>query len=174
MCHTKNLIPTRLYRMLPRVCFWTVCSGADQEGNLDTGWGVNLEWVACPNSLVVSTEGNMPTLHLDFPKCSIREGKNVSISQTSNEMPLFSRCLQYNWWETQRRERLQWLGGEKSTCNAGDLGLILGQKGSLGVGSGNLFHYSHLKIPMDRGAQWVTVQRVANSQTRLSMSILKR
>ena len=31
-------------------------------------------------------------------QCSIREDKNVSISQTSNELSLFSRCLQHNWW----------------------------------------------------------------------------
>ena len=35
-------------------------------------------------------------------------------------------------------------------------------------GSGNSFQYSCLENPMDRGAWWATVHRVAKSRTRLS------
>ena len=39
---------------------------------------------------------------------------------------------------------------------------------SLGEGNGNLFQYSCLKIPIDRGAWQTTVQRVAKTWTQLS------
>ena len=53
-------------------------------------------------------------------------------------------------------------------CNAGDLGLILGLGRSPGEGNGNPFQYSCLENPMDTGAWWATVHRVAKSRTRLS------
>ena len=55
-------------------------------------------------------------------------------------------------------------------ANAGDLrdsGLIPGWGRSLGEGHGNPFQYSCLENPMDRGAWWATVHRVARSQTQL-------
>ena len=55
-------------------------------------------------------------------------------------------------------------------ANAGDLrgvGLIPGLGRSPGVGYGNPLQYSCLEIPMDRGAWWATVHRVAKSRTRL-------
>ena len=39
---------------------------------------------------------------------------------------------------------------------------------SPGEGHGNPLQYSCLENPMDRGAWWATVHRVAKSQTRLS------
>ena len=50
--------------------------------------------------------------------------------------------------------------------NAGDLkdmGLIPGSGRSSGGGNGNPLQYSFLENPMDRGAWWATVQRVAKS-----------
>ena len=44
------------------------------------------------------------------------------------------------------------LDSKESACNAGDPGLILGLRRSLGEGNGNLLQYSFLKNPMDRGA----------------------
>ena len=167
MCHTKNLIPARLYRMLPRVCFWTVCSEADQEGDLGSGWGANSQWGACPNSLVVSTEDNMPTLHPDFPKGRIREGKMFQFHKHLMRCPYSQGVCSIIGDRLKRGSVPNGSVGEKSTCNAGDLGLILGQEGSPGVGNGNPFQYFCLKNPMDRGAQWATVQRVAKSQTWL-------
>ena len=56
-------------------------------------------------------------------------------------------------------------------ANAGDArdtGSIPGSGRSLGGGNGNPLQYSCLENPMDRGAWWATVHRVAKSQTQLS------
>ena len=55
-----------------------------------------------------------------------------------------------------------------SACNAGDLGSIPGSGRSPGEGNGNSLQFSCLENPMDRGAWWATVHRVAKSQTRLN------
>ena len=52
-----------------------------------------------------------------------------------------------------------------SACNAGDPGSIPGLGRSPGEGNGNPVQYSCLENPMDRGAWWATVHRVAKSQT---------
>ena len=55
-------------------------------------------------------------------------------------------------------------------ANAGDIrdaGLIPGSGRSLGGGHGNPQQYSCLGNPMDRGAWWATVQRVAKNRTQL-------
>ena len=60
---------------------------------------------------------------------------------------------------------------ENPSANSGDIrdvGLILGLGRSPGGGHGNPLQYSCLEKPMDRGASWVTVHRVAKSWTRLS------
>ena len=54
--------------------------------------------------------------------------------------------------------------------NEGDLrvvGLIPGLGRSSGGGHGNQLQYFCLKNPMDRGAWWATIHRVANNRTRL-------
>ena len=48
-----------------------------------------------------------------------------------------------------------------------DMDLIPGSERSPEGGHGNLLQYSCLENPMDRGAWQATVQRVANSWTRL-------
>ena len=55
-----------------------------------------------------------------------------------------------------------------SACSVGDLGSIPGLGRSSGEGNGNPLQYSCLENPMDGGAWWATVHRVAKSQTRLS------
>ena len=60
---------------------------------------------------------------------------------------------------------------KESTCNTGDTRdrFSLPRLGrSPGGGHGNLLQYSCLENPVDRGAWWTTVQRVAKSQTRLT------
>ena len=57
---------------------------------------------------------------------------------------------------------------KESACNAGDLGSIPGSGRSPGEGNGNPLQYSCLETPMDGGAWWATVHRVAKSQTQLS------
>ena len=63
--------------------------------------------------------------------------------------------------------------GKESSCNArdsGDTGLISELGRSTGVENGNPLQYSCLENPMDRGAWWATVYRVAESQTQLIMA----
>ena len=55
-----------------------------------------------------------------------------------------------------------------SASNAGDPVLIPGSGRSPGEGNGNPLQYSCLENPMDGGAWWATVHRVAKSRTRLS------
>ena len=59
-----------------------------------------------------------------------------------------------------------------STWNAEDPGSIPGLGRSPGEGNGNLLQYSCLENPLDGGAWWATVHRIAKSQTRLSDFIL--
>ena len=55
-----------------------------------------------------------------------------------------------------------------SACNMGDLGSIPGSGRSPAEGNGNPLQYSCLKNPVDGGAWWATVHRVAKSWIRLS------
>ena len=50
-------------------------------------------------------------------------------------------------------------------ADAGDMSSIPGLGRSPGEGHGNPLQYSCLENPMDRGAWWATVPRVAQSQT---------
>ena len=52
-----------------------------------------------------------------------------------------------------------------SAGNTGDIGSIPGSGRSLGVGSGSPLQYSCLEDPVDRGALWDVVLRVAKIQT---------
>ena len=59
-----------------------------------------------------------------------------------------------------------WLSSKESPCNAGaagDVGLIPGLGRSPGGGHSNPLQYSCLENPVDRGAWWATVHRVAES-----------
>ena len=55
---------------------------------------------------------------------------------------------------------------KESACSAGDPGSIPGLERSPGVGHGSAFQYYCLENPMDRGAQWAAVHRVAKSRTQ--------
>ena len=60
--------------------------------------------------------------------------------------------------------------GKEPACSGWDLrdaGLIPALRRSPGEGHGNPLQYSHLENPMDKGAWWATVHRVAKSWTRL-------
>ena len=52
-----------------------------------------------------------------------------------------------------------------SACNAGDLGSIPGSGRSPGEGNSNPLQYSCLENPMNGGAWWATVHRVAELDT---------
>ena len=66
----------------------------------------------------------------------------------------------------------RWCSGKEPACHAGDAGdtgSIPGSGRSPGEGNSQLLQYSCLENPMDRGAWWATVHRVASSRTeRLS------
>ena len=49
--------------------------------------------------------------------------------------------------------------------DTGDMGWILGSGRSPGEGHGNPLQYSCVENPMDKGAWWATVHRVAKNQT---------
>ena len=55
-----------------------------------------------------------------------------------------------------------------SAYSGGDPGSISGSGRSPGDGNGTPLQYSCLENPMDRGAWWAAVHRVAKSRTRLS------
>ena len=59
-----------------------------------------------------------------------------------------------------------------SAWNAGDLGSIPASGRSPGEGKGNPLQYSCLENPMEGGAWWATVHRVAKSRTRLATSLV--
>ena len=59
---------------------------------------------------------------------------------------------------------------KESACSLRDLGSIPGLGRSPEEGHGNLFQYSCLENPMDRGAWWATVHRVADSDMTEQLS----
>ena len=61
--------------------------------------------------------------------------------------------------------------GKASPCNTGDLDSIPGSGRSPGEGNGNSLQYSCLENPMDGGAWWAAVHRVAESWTQLVTSL---
>ena len=61
------------------------------------------------------------------------------------------------------------LDSEESACNVADPSSIPGLGRSPGEEYGNPLWYSCLENPMDRGAWWATVHRIAKSWTRLKL-----
>ena len=61
-----------------------------------------------------------------------------------------------------------WPAAEKLAAKAEDMGVTPGWGRSPGGENGNLFQYSFLGNPRDRGVWWATIHGVAKSQTRLS------
>ena len=58
------------------------------------------------------------------------------------------------------------LAVKNPSANAGDMGLIPALGRSPGGGHGNPLQYSCLENPIDRGAWWAMVHRIAKSRTR--------
>ena len=99
----------------------------------------------------------------------------LKINKKMRKTTMSPVILDWNW----RYHRNSWFlihidgfpGGsdsKESACNAGELGSIPGLGGSPGEGNGNPLQYSCLENPMDGGAWWATVCRVARSWTQLT------
>ena len=63
-----------------------------------------------------------------------------------------------------RAQQVPGLEAKNLSAEAGDMGLIPGSGRSSGERNGNPLQYSCLGNPMDGGAWWATIQRVAKSQ----------
>ena len=63
--------------------------------------------------------------------------------------------------------RPRWLSGKESTCQAEGACLSPGLGRSPGEGNGNLLQYSCRGNPMDRGAWWATIHRVAKKSDKI-------
>ena len=57
--------------------------------------------------------------------------------------------------------------GKESSCNEGNAGSVPGSGRSPGEGHSNPLQYSCLENPMDRGAWWAMVHRVAKGWIQL-------
>ena len=107
----------------------------------------------------------------------IRQGQNWQQLKPVLCNKRLLRCKFWNHWEVaflllkgtefSKEGSLGDSDGKESTCNEGDPGSIPGSGRSLGEGNGNPPQYSWLKNPMDRGAWWSMVPRVAKSWIRL-------
>ena len=97
----------------------------------------------------------------------MKTGPLVDLSQQLIQL-LWENNLKSFFWKSLNRDFPGCSEVKASACNAGDLGLTPGSGRPLGEGNGNPFQYSCLENPMDGGAWWATVHRVAKSQTRLS------
>ena len=82
-----------------------------------------------------------------------------------------AECLGKASWHWQRIEKRhglpRWHSSKESACHAGGTSFIPGSGRSPGEGKDNPVQSSCLEDPMDRGAWWVMVCRVAKSQTQL-------
>ena len=72
------------------------------------------------------------------------------------------------YWSSLRMDLKPGSEVKESARNVGDMGLIPGLGRSPGEENGNPLQYSCLENPMDRGAWWATVHRVAKSRIGLS------
>ena len=114
--------------------------------------------------------------HVDTLLTTIVTPQEVCVDLCGYVCALYIQTIHREPWYTEiyKIHRIKglpwWLSGTEFTYNAeatGDGGLTPGSGRSPGGGHGNLFQYSRLENPMDRGAWWVAVHRVAQSRTWL-------
>ena len=93
------------------------------------------------------------------------------LTHTSDFLVTRSFYLNFYWGLGVLFGASHWLVVKNLPVSAGDVrdsGLIPGLGRSSGGGHGNPVQYSCLENPMDRGAWWVSVHRVAKGQTQQS------
>ena len=93
------------------------------------------------------------------------------LTHTSDFLVTRSFYLHFYWGLGVLFGASHWLVVKNLPVSAGDVrdsGLIPGLGRSSGGGHGNPVQYSCLENPMDRGAWWVSVHRVAKGQTQQS------
>ena len=107
-------------------------------------------------------------MHLDFSGSSA-----VKESTHNRGNPCLNPGLGRFSWRRDRLLTLVFLGfpggsdNKESAFSVGDLGWIPELGRSPGGGYGNPLQYSCLENPVDRGAWWAAVHKIAQSQTRL-------
>ena len=104
--------------------------------------------------------------------CLILSQLCIQWHYTSSLLPTMVEYLCLGNWQITTNQGLWqglpwWLSGKEFTSSTGATGSIPGSGRSPGGGHGNPLQYSCLENPLDRGAWWETVHRVAKSQTRL-------
>ena len=143
------------------------------EGKFYRGWYRG-------NERLKSTQQNSKIItcahvHIHTHKPFKHLAKNTNANPRTNILSPFG----LPWWKNYNLKMLIiWDSGnvgfpggsevKASACNVGDLGSIPGSGRFSGEGNGNPLQYSCQENPMDGGAWWATVHRVAKSQTRLS------
>ena len=125
-------------------------------------------------NLKVSDSKDLHLLHSWLTKSSNVEVRSISHHCGSKVifhllpelLALFSPF--HNWLSVLLPKGLPWwLSGKESTCKVGDVGSIPGLGRAPGGGNGNPVQHSCLENPLDRGAWWATVYKVAKSWSRL-------
>ena len=140
----------------------------------------------------------MTHMHFNFPLKSClsfppptsrtKSGSVQILGRRGQNLPVFSKTLNMKngLYEEEKKKKMTrlfqlplnilrasqvaWLL-KNLPANAGDsrhVASIPGSGRSPGVGNGNPLQYSCLRNPIDRGASWATVHRVAKSRTQLS------
>ena len=105
-------------------------------------------------------------------------GKESTCQCRRQRTPCFDPWVEKVPWRRNRLPTPIFLGfpsgsdSKESTCHEADPGFNLPPGRSLGGGHGN--QYSRLENPVDRGAWWTTVHRVAKSPTQLSNWVCTR
>ena len=131
-------------------------------------WGALcfMDTVNCPCFLLLtrkkSFEKNLNALSQQSYVNTLKD-LGLEISQARNS----AQCYMAAWMGGEFEEECfpGGSGGREYTCKARDVGSIPGLGRFPGGGNGDPLHYPCRRNPLDRGAWWVTVHRVAKSQT---------
>ena len=112
---------------------------------------------------------SMHALENEMATCSSIPARRIPGTEEPGWLPSTgSHRVGQKWLSSSSSRELCGWDGKEPACNEGDPWLIPGSGRSCGVRNGYPLQCSCLENSMDKGAWWVTVHRVAKSQTRLS------